>query len=134
MNDCIFCKIIQGDIPAHKVYEDEDVVAFLDISPVSKGHTLIIPKEHAENLTEASHESAKALMGAVHHIAPKIMKALDASGYNLGMNHGKDAGQVVWHTHMHIMPRYAGQKRSFEKMQVSNEDLKIIAERIRNAL
>ena len=62
------------------------------------------------------------------------MKALDASGYNLGMNHGKDAGQVVWHTHMHIMPRYAGQKRSFEKMQVSNEDLKIIAERIRNAL
>lgn len=132
MPDCLFCKIIAGEIPSHKIYEDDKTFAFLDINPVSKGHTLIIPKEHAENLTEGSMEAAEAIMHTLHDIAPKIVKALGASGYNLGMNHGTDAGQLVFHTHMHLMPRYAGQPRTFTKSHPSQEELAEVAEKIRS--
>jgi len=129
--DCLFCKIIAGDIPSHKIYEDEHVYAFLDIGPVSKGHALFIPKEHAIDLCEGSREAACALMGVVHDVAPKMMEALGASGFNLGVNHGVDAGQEVFHTHLHVMPRYAGQARTFEKRQPSQEELAGVAAQIR---
>ena len=130
MNDCLFCKIIAGEVQSHKLYEDEDVYAFLDIGPVSRGHTLIIPKNHAENLTEGTEDDAAKLMRAVHKLAPKITKALGASGYNLGMNHGADAGQLVFHTHIHLMPRYVDQPRTFEKMSPSQEELAEVAAEI----
>ncbi|KKW30031.1 MAG: Histidine triad (HIT) protein [Candidatus Uhrbacteria bacterium GW2011_GWD2_52_7] len=127
MTNCLFCKIIAGDIPALKVFEDEKTFAFLDIGPVSKGHTLVVPKVHAENLSVGTHEDAGALMEAIHHLAPRIMKALGAQGYNLGMNHGEVAGQEVMHTHVHIMPRFAGQPRTFAKTHPSKEELEAIA-------
>ena len=134
MPDCLFCSIIKGDIPSHKIYEDDETYAFLDIFPVSRGHLLVIPKEHAENITEGSHAAAIAIMRTVHHIAPKIMAVLGASRYNLGMNHGVDAGQEVFHTHMHIMPRYKGVTRAFEKTKPEQSELKEIADIIRSGL
>lgn len=129
--DCLFCKIIAGQIPALKLYEDDKTFAFLDIGPVSKGHTLVIPKVHAQDLSSGIPEDAKTLMETVHHLAPKIMAALGAQGYNLGMNHGEVAGQEVMHTHLHIMPRYAGQSRTFVKTHPSKEELEAVAEAIR---
>ena len=134
MSDCLFCKIIAGQIPAHKVYENDSVLVILDIGPVSTGHTLVIPKNHAENLAAGSVEDACALMTAIHDLAPKITKAVGGSGYNLGMNHGEVAGQDVLHTHLHIMPRKDGEPRNFVKQPVSQEELSKVAEMIRLAI
>lgn len=134
MSDCLFCKIITGQIPSHKLYENELVFAFLDIGPVSKGHTLVVPKKHALNLSEGSAEDAVELMKVVYLLGKKIMPALGATGYNLGMNHGEDAGQDVMHTHLHIMPRYVGDERKFIKTFPSKEELSIVAEKIRAEL
>jgi len=131
---CIFCKIVSGEIPALKIYENEKVLAFLDINPVSKGHTLLIPKTHAQDLAAGSVDDATELMRVVHDLAPKITKALGASGYNLGMNHGIDAGQEVLHTHIHIMPRYNGDARSFVKTHPAKEELEAVAQEIRASL
>ncbi|MBT4856817.1 HIT family protein [Candidatus Uhrbacteria bacterium] len=129
--DCLFCKIIAGEVPSYKIYEDQNVCAFLNIYPYSKGHTLIIPKEHSEDLTAASKESALYVMGVLHDIAPKIVDALGATGYNLGMNHGADAGQLIFHTHLHVIPRYKNDERKFEKLDVTPEELEVVAEQIR---
>ncbi len=129
--DCIFCKIIAGDIPCHKVFENERVLAFLDIGPVSTGHTLLVPKKHAANLGEGSTDDAIELMKVVHQLAPAIMKATGATGYNLGMNHGVSAGQDVFHTHLHLMPRVDGLARTFVKMSPTMEELAATAEAIR---
>jgi len=132
MTDCLFCKMVTGEIPAHKIYENDRVLAFLDIGPVSPGHTLVISKAHAENLAANTVEDACALMTAIHDLAPKIARAVGASGYNLGMNHGEVAGQDVLHTHLHIMPRKEGEARAFVKTHPSQEELKGIAEKIRS--
>ncbi len=128
--NCLFCSIISGDIPCNKIYEDDDVFAFLDIGPVSEGHALVVPKIHAENLQVGSIESAMMLMKAVYQIAPAIMKGVNADGYNLGMNHGECAGQIVLHTHLHIMPRFNGVERSFTKTHPPKEQLMETAEKI----
>lgn len=132
--DCLFCKIIAGEIPSHKVYENDRVFAFLDINPVSEGHTLVIPKAHATDLAAGSVEDAQALMEAIHLLAPKIVQAMGGDGYNLGMNHGESAGQIVMHTHLHIMPRKAGTPRTFEKTQPSQEELAAVAAKIRSII
>jgi len=134
MPDCLFCEIISGNVPSHKVYENDKILAFLDIGPVSRGHTLIIPKEHAPDLNAGSCESAMDLMRVVHHIAPSIIVALGAHGYNLGMNHGACAGQIVFHTHLHFMPRYEGIPRSFEKQYPSQQELVEVAAIIRKEI
>ena len=132
MTDCLFCKIVRGEIPCEKVYEDESVIAFLDIGPVSKGHTLIVPKQHADNMAAGSEQDAEAMMRAAYRLAPKIMSALGATGYNLGMNHGEVAGQDVMHSHLHLMPRYPGEPRSFTKTHPSKEELAQVAALIRS--
>ena len=132
--DCLFCKIVAGEAHSHKVYENENTYVFLNIFPVSRGHMLIVPKDHAEDLGTGSQEAACNMMKTVHKIAPGVMKALGATGYNLGMNHGKDAGQLVWHTHMHLMPRYAGVARSFEKHEADKDELVKLAELLRAEL
>lgn len=134
MNDCLFCKIIKGEIPSQKLYEDENTYVFLDIGPVSRGHALIIPKEHAPDIHSGSEEAALAMMGTLYKIVPKLLNALGATGYNLGMNHGAIAGQEVFHTHLHVMPRYEGQPREFVKSQPSQEELAEVAEQIRKGL
>lgn len=131
---CLFCKIVAKEIPAEIVFENDHVLAFLDIGPVSEGHTLVVPKAHAENLSAGSEEEACALMSAVHKLAPCILKGIGADGYNLGMNHGEVAGQEIMHTHLHIMPRKAGMMRTFTKLRPTKEELAISAEKIRNCI
>lgn len=106
--DCIFCKIIRGELPSVKVYEDEKILAFLDISPVNPGHTLVVPKEHFENILDTPEETLSELITAVKKLAPAVMKGSGAPAFNLGVNNGSEAGQVVQHTHFHVMPRYQG--------------------------
>lgn len=105
-DDCIFCKIINGDIPSAKVYEDEHVYAFLDISQVTKGHTLVIPKTHTKNIFETPPEVAKELFARVPVIANAIKKTYNPLGMNLLNNNESAAEQSVFHLHIHIIPRY----------------------------
>lgn len=105
MNDCIFCKIIQGEIPSYKVYEDENVLAFLDIAPTNPGHVLVIPKEHYQNIEEATDEALNSLMAVVKKIGLKIKNNLGAPGYNVCVNNDPVAGQIIPHLHFHIVPR-----------------------------
>ena len=105
MTDCIFCKIAEGKIPCAKIYEDKNAIAFLDISPVNKGHTLIAPKKHYENLQAIPEEELCAVMKAVKKIAPAIIRAINAPSFNLIISNGKEAGQEVFHMHVHIIPQ-----------------------------
>lgn len=105
-NDCIFCKIIKGEIPSSKIYEDSDVLAFLDLFPVHKGHALVIPKEHHETLLDVPDELLKKLIVAVKKVMAAVKKGVNADGISLSMSNYKAAGQVVPHAHFHIMPRY----------------------------
>ena len=104
--DCVFCKIIAGEIPSFKLYEDEGVFVFLDIHPASKGHTLVIPKQHAENIFDITEESLKNVTAAGKHFSEKLQKALKADGIRLAPSNGKAAGQEVMHFHLHVIPRY----------------------------
>lgn len=106
MTDCIFCKIIKGEIPCAKVYEDDKIMAFLDIQPVNEGHTLVVPKRHHEDLFDLPEEFLSSGLGAIKKIARAVQKAVDADGVNIGMNNGRAAGQAVFHAHFHIIPRY----------------------------
>ncbi|MFF2446259.1 HIT family protein [Neobacillus sp. NPDC058068] len=106
MSDCIFCKIVNGEIPAAKVFENEHVVAFLDISQVTKGHTLVIPKVHKENLFELTPEMARNLFEVVPAIANALKREFEPIGLNTINNNGEHAGQSVFHYHMHLIPRY----------------------------
>lgn len=105
MVDCIFCKIIAGEIPAARVYEDDEILAFLDIHPNTKGHTLIIPKAHVDDVREATPEQMVAVLKTVQRIAPAILLATESEGFNIAMNNGAAAGQVVLHWHTHLIPR-----------------------------
>lgn len=106
MSDCLFCKIRDGTIPSSKVYEDSHVVGFLDIAPIKPGHTLLIPKKHSETLLEADDEELKHLMHAAKKVGKAIMKATGATGLNIGVNNYKSSGQIVFHTHLHLIPRH----------------------------
>ena len=104
--DCIFCKIAAGDIPSATIYEDADFRVILDIEPASKGHALILPKEHYANLYELSDElAAKALLVA-KKVITKMTDIVGCDGYNILQNNGTQAGQTVFHYHMHLIPRY----------------------------
>lgn len=104
--DCIFCKIVAGDIPSAKVYEDEDVLAFLDISQVTKGHTLVIPKKHTKNIYETDDITAANVFARIPKIANGLKKSFQPVGINVLNNNEEAAGQSVFHLHMHLIPRY----------------------------
>ena len=106
MSECIFCKIIDGSIPSAKIYEDEHVYAFMDIMPLTKGHTLIIPKNHKENVYDLSEEEASNLFKVVPKIASALKESFGPVGMNLLNNNGAPAGQSVFHFHLHFIPRY----------------------------
>jgi len=103
--DCIFCKIVAGEIPSTKIYEDENFLAFLDIKPVSSGHTLLVPKKHYTNIFDADPEVLKGLAVTGQKIARAVKEGVGASGVNYSSNNGAAAGQVVFHLHQHIIPR-----------------------------
>jgi len=107
MENCIFCKIIKGEIPSDKVYEDEATLAFLDISPVNIGHTLVIPKKHYVNIYETPEDVMMHLMKTVKKVSHGIKDGLKADGINVAMNNDPAAGQVVFHSHIHVIPRHA---------------------------
>jgi len=120
VDDCIFCKIITGDIPSSKVYEDEEVLAFLDISQVTPGHTLVVPKKHARNLLEMDETPTAQLFARVSKVAKKVEAATQAKG----------------HTHVHIIPRYSDQDElaiSFTEHEPNFEQLAVLAETIKNS-
>lgn len=105
-NNCIFCKIAAGEIPSATLYEDDDFRVILDIEPASKGHALIIPKEHYANLYELDDELAAKAMVLAKKIITKLTDILECDGYNVLQNNGPAAGQTVFHFHMHLVPRY----------------------------
>lgn len=104
--DCVFCKIVEGIIPSHKVYEDDDVLAFLDISQVTQGHVLVIPKEHSQNFLTTNKDIMHKVMDVAQRIGQAQMQILGAKGVNILTNVNKEAGQSVYHFHVHVIPRY----------------------------
>ena len=134
-NNCIFCAIAAGEIPSFKVYEDDLVVAYLDINPVSEGHTLVIPKVHTEGLVDTPDETLAAVIARVKKVAAHLKTALPCDGFNICQNNGEAAGQTVRHVHFHIVPRRAGSGEdplSFASAGAADMSaLKALAERIR---
>ena len=107
-DDCIFCKIANGEIPSTTIYEDDDFRVFFDIAPASKGHCLIVPKEHFDNVFEMNEETAGKLFVLATKVARSLKKELNLEGLNIVQNNGTIAGQTVFHFHMHMIPRYTG--------------------------
>ncbi|PSQ16844.1 HIT family protein [Halobacteriales archaeon QS_8_69_26] len=138
--DCIFCQIVDGEIPARTVYEDESVTAFLDANPLSAGHTLVIPRDHHARLADLPADLAADLFGAIHRLGPAIESAVDADAANVGFNDGEAAGQEVPHVHGHIVPRFEGDGGApihavgGDRPDLSDEELDGIAEDVASNL
>ena len=105
---CLFCKMVLGQIPVTKIYEDESVLSFLDIGPISDGHTLVIPKQHYKNVDQCPPEVLAQVASRLGKIAGAVCSVMNADGYNVLCNNGKAAGQVIDHLHFHIIPRKTG--------------------------
>ena len=135
MEDCIFCKIIKGELPAIKIYEDNDVLAFLDINPVSPGHTLIIPKEHYENFSTTPNELLSKMMPVIDKISKAAKEGLGADGFNVALNNGQVAGQIIFHTHFHMIPRFKEDNLHLWPGKPYKEgEIEKVAEKIKNNL
>ncbi len=136
-NTCIFCKIVSGDLPSTKIYEDETVLAFMDINPVEEGHALVIPKKHLDPITNVPDNILKEIIAVVKKIASAQLTALNASGVNISQANGSGAGQEVPHIHFHIIPRYSTnpQEANWKPGKYkSNEKINQIAELIKEEL
>lgn len=105
-DNCIFCKIMSGEIPSNTIYEDDTFKVILDVNPASKGHALILPKEHYANIYEIDEEVAARAMKLAKKLATHMTKVLDCDGFNILQNNGEVAGQTVFHFHIHLVPRY----------------------------
>ena len=131
----IFAKILRGEVPSVKVYEDDETLAFMDVMPQADGHTLVIPKEAAESIFELSPEGAAAMIKTTQQIAKAVKKGLDAPGIMIFQLNGKSAGQSVPHVHFHIVPRSKGVDLKLHARGMESPDrLKVLAEKIRAAL
>lgn len=123
MNECIFCAIVAGTSPAHVVYEDPDILGFLDIRPVRPGHTLLIPKRHAADLSELAPEQGAKLFRAGQLVAAaQRASTIAADGVNLLVNDGRAAFQTVFHSHLHVVPRHHGDKLTLAKGLLTRRD------------
>jgi len=107
-DNCVFCKIVAGDIPCYKLYEDSEVIVMLDAFPVQEGHSLVIPKQHAENLLDLPDKTVAAVLPAAKKVMQVMEKILNPGGYSILQNNRTEAGQEVMHYHLHIVPRYSG--------------------------
>ena len=130
---CIFCKIANGEIPSDTIYEDENFRVILDLSPISKGHALILPKEHCRNLFELNEDIAKQALLVAKRVGGYMVEALDCRGMNLLQNNGEEAGQTVMHFHIHLIPRYEGEdgKTNWQAHASDPETQKKLAAKIR---
>ena len=135
-NNCIFCKIANGEIPAATLYEDDLFRVILDLGPASKGHALILPKNHFADLLALDEETSAKVLAVAAKVGAAMKKSLHCDGFNLVQNNGEAAGQTVFHFHMHIIPRYEGGPRmvSWEPGQPTKEELAELAECIRQGL
>lgn len=136
--ECLFCKIVSGQVPAKKVYEDDVTLAFLDISPRNPGHTLIIPKKHAETLLELSDKEAGRLFESVRKVGEMAMNGVQAQGLSIAQSNGQAAGQVVAHVHFHAIPRFAnepppGLESILSSKRLDEKSLDKIAEAIKGS-
>ena len=130
-NDCVFCGIAEGEVPSFKVYEDEQVLAYLDINPFAKGHTLVIPKEHYKALLDTDDKVLAELIVKVKRIAAHVALSIGCDGFNILQNNGDAAGQTVRHVHFHIIPRWNGDPLTFENKKGDMDELAALAEKIR---
>lgn len=135
--NCIFCKLADGTIPTNTVYEDDMFRVILDASPATKGHALILPKEHAANIYELSEECASKVFVLAKKMAEKMTKALNCDGFNIVQNNGEVAGQTVFHFHMHLIPRYKEDANDdilqWNHRTFSDEEFAQIVDQIKNA-
>jgi histidine triad (HIT) family protein len=132
---CVFCQIVKGEIPSHKVYEDDDVYAFLDISPINYGHTLVITKEHYNNMEAITEEDLCKLISAVKKIGKALKDGLGVRGYNISENNDPVSGQVVPHIHFHVIPRRSKDGlKLWPQGKYGDGDAEEIAEKLKSEL
>ena len=134
MDECIFCLIAQGKIPSSKVYESDSLYAFLDLNPMQKGHTLLIPKKHAKDIFDLDPALGSELVSAMQKISRAIMEVTGATGLNIYQNNGRSAGQEVDHLHWHLIPRFDGVKCWPQGKYDSMDEMNDFAARIRKSL
>jgi len=137
-DDCLFCQIVDGAIPSNTVAETDDAYAFLDVNPLARGHTLVIPKDHHERVGELPAETAGDLFELVNDVTPAVEDAVDAPASTVAFNNGEDAGQEVPHVHCHVIPRFADDGARpihslFAGADLSDEEMEAVAEAIRDA-
>ena len=127
-DDCIFCKLANGEIPTNKIYEDEDFTVILDLGPATRGHALILPKDHADCLFDLPDETAAKILPLAGKLGKKMVEKLHADGMNVIQNNGEVAGQSVMHYHLHLIPRYKndGQHLLWKPGKVSDDEVKEI--------
>src|SRR5438309_729606 len=133
--NCLFCDIMAGKIKAHFVYEDKSHIAIMDKYPIQRGHTLVIPRDHHEKITDMNTENVSVLFSKVPFIARAILEATEADGFNIGQNNGKAANQIIPHVHVHIIPRYSTTGAGWTKRMITTEeDLEDLAAKIRKCV
>ena len=133
--DCIFCEIIQRKRPGHFIYEDDSHVAFLDKYPIDYGHSLVLPKNHFEKVTDMNSENVGDLFSKVPKIAQAVVQTINADAFSLAQNNGRAAKQIVPHVHIHIIPRFNHKGTVWTKRDIGKDDeLKILAEKIRKCI
>lgn len=134
--DCLFCKIIAGEIPSYTVFEDEFTFAFLDINPIAAGHTLVLPKVHVTKLAELEGDDLAGWTAALQKVAAGVESALEPEGLNIFINQGEVAGQVISHLHVHVVPRVSGDGVRFETpaVKLSEAEFKGVSEKIVKAI
>ena len=133
MEDCVFCKIVEGKIPAAKIYEDAHVISFLDIMPANKGHCLVVPKRHAQTLIEMDDDDLTATIKAAKKVARALSLSFGNGSFNLVMNNGKEAGQLVNHAHIHLIPRFKKDRLriKWSHLKYEGDEMKEYAEKIK---
>ncbi len=135
MSDCIFCKIIAGEIPSTTIYEDDDVKAILDVNPAARGHVIVLPKKHAENIFAVDDEDLKKAICVAKKIATAVKKAYNCDGVNILQNNGEAAGQSVFHLHIHVIPRFTGDTVNMKWVPGEMpSDMDVIASEIKAAM
>jgi len=135
-DDCIFCKIAAGEIGSHTLYEDEDFRVIFDLNPGTKGHALVIPKEHADGIFDMDDETASKVLVVAKKVATAMKEAFNADGFNIIQNNGECAGQSVKHFHMHLFPRYEGDKALglWKPGKTTDEELQVLEDKVKEIL
>ena len=133
MTECIFCNMINGKLPSHMIYDDDDCLAILDRYPIDNGHSLIITRQHYEKITDMSIDDVSRLFSKVPKIINAIIKATGADAFSIAQNNGKSAKQIIPHVHIHLIPRYNATGTLWTKRKImSDDELKQLAEKIKN--